>query len=166
MSNRSPQDLIQIVIVLLLMINVAMTGSLWLSREKVVEVNSPAEHVLPAFVDSAELSRLAGEIKELYNARDIDGLYDLFDDVAKIQISKEQVDEQLGSFDKVLGNIQSVAYSHFEATTYAGQPVYVLHYAMRLEGGSFPRGTLKVTVVDRDGQLRLFGFNLFGGTGP
>lgn len=166
MSERSSPDLIQIAILVLLTINLALTAALWLTRANEGIPQSPARAELPKFADAAELSRLADDIKALYNARDVEGLYELFDDLAKVQITPAQLAEQLGSFDSVIGKIDSFAYSHFETNEVNGHPVYILNYAVRLDGGHFQNGTLKVTVVDRSGNFRLFGFNLFGGTTP
>ena len=166
MAERSSGNTIQIVILVLLAMNLALTGMLWLDRSNDYTVDEQKGTNLPAFASADELSRLAGEIQELYNSRDLEGLYDLFDDVAKVQITLEQLDEQLGSFNDVLGKIDSYAFSHSQATAYEGQPVHILHYKVRLVDGSFPTGTLKITAIVRGDQFRLFGFNLFGGTGP
>ena len=159
-------DPLQIVILVLLTLNLALTGSLWLSRSNPTAVAAKPESSLPAFADSAELDRISGEIQTLYNANDIDGLYELLDDLAQAQLTKTEFQEQLGDVIDLLGNIESVAYSHFEKTKYGQNAVYILHYRVRLSGDVFDKGTLKVTTIDRGDHFKLFGFNIFGGTGP
>jgi hypothetical protein len=39
----------------------------------------------------------------------------------------------------------------------------VLHYKVRLSGGPFSTGTLKITIIDRGTSYGIAGFNLFGG---
>lgn len=112
------------------------------------------------------LGRLGSQIQVLYNEADTDGLYALLDPVAQAQLTKPEFEEQLGGISSMLGEIESVAYSHFEKTNYGQDDVYILHYVARLSNGQFDRGTLKVTAIDRGDHFRLLGFNLWGGTGP
>ena len=123
-TEKASGNNIQIVILVLLVANLVMTGLLWLDRTNVSAPVNDTRATLPSFATPAELSRLASEIQDYYNTRNITGLYNLFDDVAKVQITEAQLDEQLGSFNEVLGKIESYAYSHFDMLEYEGQPVY------------------------------------------
>ena len=96
---------------------------------------------------------------------DIDGLYGLFDELAQAQMTKDEFQEQLGDVTELLGSVDSVVYSHFEETKYAQNELYILHYRVRLSGAGFDKGTLKITAIDRGDHFKLFGFNLYGGTG-
>jgi hypothetical protein len=159
-------DPLQIVIIILLTLNLALTGALWLSRSNQPVISSEARETLPSFASREELSRMANEVTTLYNDNDLDALYGLFDPVAQAQITRSEFEQQLGNLSGVLGSVESVTYSHFEKSKYGQDDIYILHYIARLSNGQMDKGTVKLTAIDRGDHFGLLGFNLFAGTGP
>lgn len=159
-------DPLQVVILVLLTLNLALTGSLWLSKSNAPVVAAEPEVSLPTFADDEELSRIANEIRVLYNNDDIDGLYALLDPIAQAQLTKAEFEEQLGEVTSFLGAVESAVFSNFEKTEHGRDTVYVLFYLVRFSDGRFDKGSLRVTAIDRGDHFKLLGFNLFGGTGP
>ena len=159
-------DPLQIVIIVLLTLNLALTGALWLTRSNEAVISGEAKVTLPSFASSEEITRMANQIMDLYNDNDIDGLYALFDPVAQAQLTKSEFEEQFGDLSSLLGRVESVTYSHFDKTNYGRDDAYILHYIARFSSGQLDKGTLKITAIDRGDHFGIFGFNLWGGTGP
>lgn len=114
-------------------------------------------------ISRAEADKLAAEIVPLFNAGDIPTLYARFDPLAKVQFTQEKLATDMEKLGKLLGSIKECAYSHAElAGKQGGRTYYFLYYEVRLSGGTFPTGELKVTVTRTDTGISLFGFFLNG----
>jgi len=162
-SERSP--ILDYTIIGLLLLNLGITSYL------VFRPNTPATTTgsvaTKIEISEAEASSLATEATRLYNAKDSAGLYDKFDSIAKAQLTKEQLTTQLAQLYPVMGTISDAAFSDAVlAGTDGGRDYYNLNYKVRLTGGPFNSGDMKLTVTRRDGHLRLVGFFINGTTQP
>ena len=127
-------------------------------------VGSPNETTTSA-VASNEADKMAAVLVPLYNKKNTAALYDQFDSLAKIQITKEQMTAQMGKLSTLIGRIDSYAYSHTTmAGTQGGRTFYTLHYKVRLSEGQLPTGDMTLTVTRNAGGLSLFGFFINGTT--
>jgi hypothetical protein len=164
MNDRSTRWILA-VILLLVTVNLALTAALWLQRAQAPLAAAPSQptpNALPAYLDEPARSELAARFQSLLNAGDASDLYAELDELAKVQISEPEFAEQLRQL-AVIGRVESAAYSHHESGAVGSFPAYVLHYKVRLSGGPFSTGTLKITIIDRGTSYGIAGFNLFGG---
>ena len=120
---------------------------------------------LPSTLTPDELQRLASRITEAYNRNDLDALYGEFDDLAKIQISREKFREQIGSLIELVGQVESWAFAGWQRIPNQGMlPTYQLNYLVRLSGERFAGGSMAINVVDRGESVGVIGFFVNGAT--
>ncbi|MFI5335850.1 MAG: hypothetical protein ACHQ5A_03650 [Opitutales bacterium] len=118
-------------------------------------------------ITDGEANKMAGAMVPLYNERNVSALYERFDQLAKVQFTKEQLTTQMEKLGTVIGRIDGYAYSHATvAGNQGGRTYYTLHYKVSLSGGPFPTGDLTITVARNAEGLSLFGFFINGTSGP
>ena len=150
-------------LIFLVTINIGMTAYVAF-RPSVVSVPEKSGAVAESVISQASAKDFANGIVSLYNQKDGSGLYAKFDDLARVQFSKEQLAEKLLKLHSLLGNVGEVAFSHAEiAGTNDGRTYYNLLYRVTLVGGQFAHGTMKLTVSQGPSGFSLYGFFLFGG---
>lgn len=126
---------------------------------------SEASPTLPKQFTDAELSNIAHRVTEPYNRGDMDALYDAFDDLAKNQLPRSKLEEQLGQVAGLVGKVDSAAYSGFQKLpSQGGLDMYQLNYVVKLSGGRFNSGVMTVSVVDRTQTIGIVGFFINGRT--
>ena len=149
------------VIVGLLVLNLGVTSYLAFRPGSSSTTTEPAKTKVD--VSESEASRLADEVVKLYNAKDNVGLFAKFDSLAKAQITQEQLTAQLNQLYPVMGTISDAAFSDAVlAGSDGGRDYYNLNYKVRLTGGPFISGDMKLTVTRREGGLGLVGFFING----
>lgn len=138
-------------LIALVALNVCMTGYLIYARDL---ARASAIELKPSQPDVSKEAALniAKPMVDFFNQRDIDGLYQTFSELARIQVTKEKVRESVEKLYPVTGTITEYAYSHTQTSGMQdGKNFFVLFYKLRLQGGSMPVGELKIT-VSRDGE--------------
>lgn len=113
---------------------------------------------LPKDLDSkSERTELYDAVVDRYNDKDADGLYALFDDSVRVEISEESFKNTLNNIYGLTGFINSGAYSTYEGNSNpGGVNSYILYYRINTEEGT---GTLKVFVFNQgDEEYRISGF--------
>ena len=158
-----------IIIVSLLIANLSAT--IWFGVNKPVEVNRSSyqgelNSSLPSILNENVRNSLYTNIKENFNNRDYDALYDVFGAASKAQMDKGeaiQVFEKLASyFVKIIDG----AYSNSEFISQRGDTKYYkLNYAIKLsEESKFGQsGTLTVTVAIRNDGYEVYAFKINAG---
>lgn len=152
----------------LLLVNVGLTAfSIFGDGGKRIASTTHAENVgsaeMKLEVKDAHALALANGVVALYNARDNAGLYARFDPLAKAQLTQAQLDEQLSKLYPVMGSVSDVAFSNVAlAGSDGGREYYHLNYKVRLAGGPFSTGDMRLTVTPRDDELGLVGFFING----
>ena len=128
---------------------------------------SASKVVESSVISEAEAGTLAKDVIAHYNNRDSAALYQMFDPLARIQITQKQLADQTNRLQDLLGSVGEVVYSHAELVgTSDGKTYYALHYRVSMLEGPFQNGTLKLTVVQNKDNLGLFGFFLNGSGAP
>lgn len=117
-------------------------------------------------VPASEANKLAEAIIPLYNEKNISAFYDRFDQLAKVQFTKEQLTAQIEKLSAIFGRIEGCAYSHATiADAQGGRTYYTLHHIVNLSSGSFSTGNLTLTVIRNADGLGLLGFFINGTSG-
>ncbi len=157
-TERSP--MIDYAIIGLLLLNLGVTSySVFRPANTISETPSAAT----VDISEAEASGLATEVVKIYNAKDDTALFAKFDSLAKAQLTQEQLTAQMNNLYPVMGTISDTAFSSAElAGTDGGREYYNLNYKVRLAGGPFSTGDMKLTVTRREGGLGLVGFFING----
>jgi len=162
-SERS--SIVDYVIIGLLLLNLGVTSYLVFRPSQSDATTGSAETTID--VSEAEANSLAAEVTKLYNAEDNTGLFNKFDSLAKTQLTQEQLAGQLDQLYPVMGTISDAAFSSAVlAGSEDGRDYYNLNYKVRLTGGPFISGDMKLTVIRRDGGLGLVGFFINGTNQP
>lgn len=153
-----------ILIVVLLMANLGMTTFIaFRSPPSAGGASTQAETTSDVTV--SEANKMGEAMVALYNSRNIDAIFNQFDPLAQVQFSKEQLATQVEKLVSVVGRIESHAYSHATAAgSQGGRKYYVLHYKVRMSGGTLPNCTMTITVSRKPEGLSLFGFFINGTT--
>jgi len=109
-NSRNP---ILYVILVLLIANLVLTASLFVSgSDRGAEPKETAAN-LPPYASDAELSRLAEHLQFLFNARDFAALYAEFDDLAKVQFTQQDLESQLSQFSSLHSAPSEAVFSEF-----------------------------------------------------
>jgi len=149
------------VIVGLLVLNLGITSYLAIRPSSSSATTEPAKTKVD--VSESEAGRLADEVVKLYNTKDNVGLFAKFDNLAKAQMSQEQLTAQLNKLYPLIGTISDAAFSDAVlAGSNGGRDYYNLNYKVRLTGGPFNTGDMKLTVIRRESGLSLIGFFING----
>jgi hypothetical protein len=83
----------------------------------------------------------------------------------KAQLTQEQLNEQLSKFYPIVGTVSDVAFSNVVlAGSDDGRNYYHLNYKVRLSGGPFSTGDMRLTITPRNDELGLVGFFINGET--
>lgn len=148
-------------LVLLVSGNLALTAYLTLRPAAVVAAATAA--VGESVISESKANDLAKEIVALYNKNDPTGLYAKLDNLARVQISQEQLTRQIQKLHSLLGEVSNYAYTNSEiAGTSGGKTFYNLNYKVALSGGTFAHGTMKLTVVKNSDGFGLVGLFING----
>ena len=158
-SERSA--IIDSAIIGLLLLNLAVTSySVFRPTSTNTETSSSESKVN---ISDADANRLASEVVKIYNAKDNVALFAKFDSLAKAQLTQAQLTAQLDQLYPVMGTISDAAISNAVlAGNDGGRDYYSLNYKVRLSGGPFSTGDMKLTVTRRDKGLGLVGFFING----
>lgn len=160
-SDRSP--LVDYAIIGLLALNLAVAAYGAFRPQAVATGNeAPAPTQAPDIAE-ARADHLASEVIERFNARDNAGMYSLFDDLARTQLTREQVDGQMEKLYQVIGHVEDSAYSSAVlAGNDNGRDYYHLNYKVRLSEGPFTTGDMRLTVIRHGDELGLVGVFING----
>ena len=150
-----------VIIIFLLVCNLGATGYLvyqfqQTSSGEIASANEP----LPKELSSEQVRMALFEnFRVLFNDRDNDNLYALFDPLAREEFTREQLDQQLPILYQIAGKINSGTYSYYEYSGISeGRKWFVLYYRIQTDNGI---GTLKFTVAQRDQEpYKIWGFNI------
>lgn len=148
-------------IIFLLALNLGATsyGTFWKSDSS-IDAQAKAK---TSDISERKALELANEVLALYTAKDTAALYAKFDGVAKAQLTQEQLATQLENLYPVLGIPGSPAYvGSVLAGSDGGRDYFNLNYKIKLTGGPFSSGDMKLTVTERDSGLSLVGFFING----
>lgn len=162
-NQRSP--IIDVAIIGLLLLNFGATSYIALRPTEREAATATALAAKPADVTEAEALELAEVAVRLYNGKDSAAFYEAFDGIAKAQLTQEQLAAQMEQLYPIMGSVSDAAFSSaVSAGSDGGREYYQLNYKVRLTGGLFTSGDMKLTVIRRDGQLGLVGFFINGTT--
>ena len=122
---------------------------------------SETQSSLPAGLNSdQERIDLFEKFKELYNNKNYEQLFLMFDKAVQIQLGKVTFSEQLEGLHEFFGEIESGAYSHYAVDVSSGVKEFVLFYILKVTKGS-KKATLTFNIVQQnDEPYRIYGFNL------
>lgn len=162
-SSRGILIAILIICVANLIVSTLQVGLLF--RQSSGTVAAQAVDSLPTKFTDAELTRIAYQVTDPYNRHDMDALYEVFDDIFKMQLSKEKLEEQLGSTMELVGKVDSATYSGFKKLSgQDGIELYELNYVVKLSGGHFSIGTMTINIINRPQKVGIVGFFINGRT--
>jgi len=164
-SERSP--LIDYAIIGLLLVNVGFTAYATFRPTATNNAEPSASAKSKLDISDSQASALAAGVVKLYNAKDNFGLYQSFDSLAKAQLTQEQLTGQLNQLYPIMGTISDAAFSNAVlAGNDAGRDYFHLNYKVRLTGGPFTAGDMRLTVTPRDDGFGLVGFYINGTSQP
>ena len=127
--------------------------------------NSP-KRVSTSEITKAQAEKLADTVIPVYNRKDTNALFALFDPLAQVQFTKEDLTTQIQKLVVLMGQVESSAYSHATvAGNDDGRTYYTLNYKVKLSGGQIPTGEMTITAAKSGTGLSLFGFFIKGNTG-
>jgi hypothetical protein len=150
-------------LIFLVTVNIGITSYVAF-RPSVASAPAKSGAVGESVISQASAKDYANAIVSLYNQKDVTGLYAKFDDLARVQFSKEVLAEKVLKLHSLLGNVGEVAFSNAEiAGINDGRTYYNLIYRVTLVGGQFPHGKMKLLVLQGPSGFSLYGFFLYGG---
>ena len=110
-------------------------------------------------ISSEKASAVAKPVVEAFNNKDIDALYMQFSELARLQVTKQKVQESVEGLYPITGKIKKYVFSYAQNIgEQEGKKFVTLFYKLQLEGGKMPAGELKVTVAVDGENLSLYGF--------
>jgi hypothetical protein len=149
---------IVIFVLVLTISNLGATIYFGISRSAQGGVSNPGTDA-SAEVSEKDAAGLVREIVDLYNENKIHELYLRFDELARVQFTEKKLTDDLFKLNKMTGKVDEFAYVNSEyAGREAGRSYIALNYKARLTGGPFTAGSIRVTVMKKDGRVVLLGF--------
>ena len=114
-------------------------------------------------ISESKANELAKGVVALYNKNDPVELYAKLDNIARVQISQEQLTQQIQKLHSLLGEVSNYAYTDSELGGMSeGRTFYIVNYQVALSGGAFAHGTLKLTFVKNADGFGLVGIFING----
>src|SRR5882672_639487 len=107
-SSRGMLIAILVVSIANLLVGALQTGLMLKQSTSIARTESRG--ALPAKFDETALAKIAGRVTEPYNRGDLEALYNVLDDVAKLQVTCAAFDVQVKSMVDVIGKVESTAY--------------------------------------------------------
>jgi hypothetical protein len=145
-----------------LLVGVLQTGLL-LRQPATVAASPAAGDPFAGRFDSAAMATIARRVVEPYNRDDSDAIYQAFDDIAKVNLTRDEFEKQLKPMYELIGKIDTVAYESARKTQdQGGLNTYEVKYAVKLSGGRFKAGEMILHVFDRGSDLGIYGFFVTG----
>lgn len=153
----------KIVWLLLLLVSANLVLTAYVALRPTTVATAASAAVGTSVISEANANDLAKDIVAIYNKNDPGALYAKLDNLARVQISQEQLTQQVQKLHALLGDVTNYAYTHAElAGTHEGKSFYNLKYHVALSGGSFAHGTMKLTFVKNSGGFGLVGIYING----
>jgi hypothetical protein len=146
------------VLTVLVMVNLVITA--WLAMRPSGRTVGGTKS-LPSSLTKTERTRLFESFQSAYNAEDYNALYQIFDSVAQVQISRPVFDQQVGHLRNLFGRVENGVYSHHEYTgNEQGREWFLLHYVVKFEKASERKGYLIITIASAGREFGIFKFDL------
>ena len=140
------------VILVVVVINLGMT-SILLNQQA-------ADRGVGDRLDPAVARNWGERVVELYNRRDHEGLYALFNPQARVEISQQQLAGQLQKLHQLFGNIDDHAYANaVKLGEKGGASYYQLFFNARV-GSKDGKATVKLSLVVENDAISLYGFSI------
>ena len=145
-------NVLLVMILVLLVLNLAMTTIL---VSKLPTGNETSDRLDP------EIARDWGnKVVELYNRRDHDALYQLFNRQAQVKISEQQLADQLEKLYQLFGEIEDHLYVNaVKLGEKGGERYYQLFFNARVSGKN-RSATLKLSLILANDQVSLYGLSV------
>ena len=152
------------VLIVISAINLLLTTWLVFQPHSQPGSNNEMNHArsLPAELSAQKRQALFEQVKKLYNAEDIDGLYLLFSPDVRVQLSKAEFDSTIRKLKATFNNIEDGAYSNYEFVgRQGGKAYYSLNYVVRFPKSSISeKGSLKIGLTVAEGNVGIYGIYL------
>jgi hypothetical protein len=162
MTDRRVLNMLYVLLVLVV-INLGATFYFQLTKAQTSAGTSHNESAESTLISDKEATDFARSAIDLYNAKDMHGLYLKFDELARLKFTEQEFSDKLSKLQGMMGQVQDFAYSNAAIAGKEGDRTYlVLNYRARLAGGTFNSGALKLTIAMKDGHPSLFGFYITG----
>ncbi len=115
-------------------------------------------------VDQGEVKHITDMLVEKYNEGDGLAIYNMFDDKVKVKMDTPQLFSVLNKLKATIGTISLYSFSHSQKVGEDPEgDIYNIFYDFKSEGAIYTKGTIKVTVIDKDNEnYRLYGFFMNG----
>jgi len=136
-------EIIVFVILTLVVVNfiTSIVGNVKTTEDEIAEIEETKE--LPSEITREFLDKIVYNVKTEYNRSNWDGVYDIFGDYSKAQLSVKDVSQGFNKLKTAIGKINTYAYSHY---IYEGDgnnaEWFEIHYKCRFDNG---KGTIKIS---------------------
>jgi hypothetical protein len=149
--NKTTNILLGVILVLL-MLNLAMTSVL-LNRQTDGQGASDQ-------LDRDIATSWGDKVVQLYNRRNHEALYALFNPQAQVKISQQQLAQQLQKLHQLFGDIDDHAYvNSIKLGEKGGEGYYQLFFNARVSG-KYSKATLKLSLIEGNDVISLYGLSI------
>lgn len=132
-------------------------GSLRANSEVIKATSSPQ---LPSNLSPAVADEMISKIKDYYNSKDNEKLYNQFGDLFKTKISSSDFEKQVDNIRNLVGSLNKATYSNYVFTEEDNvSKWFKLQYVAQYEKGT-GNATVTIRVVDQSWQITGFNFQL------
>lgn len=114
-----------------------------------------------AVVSALYAKQLGKDVVELYNKKDFEGLYDRFDDQAKVKLDKEEFKIQFLNLYKLFGEVSDYAYMNkMKIGEKQHEQYYQLFFSARVSNKNVGKAKLILSVIVSGDDVNLYGVRL------
>src|SRR5215469_12914129 len=151
------------VLVALVVVNLGATFYFQLSKPRATNEAPDMAAAAPAPESDQSGDALAKTVVDLYNANDTHDLYMTFDAPARAQFTEQSLVDKLSNIHQTTGSVTDYSYANTETAGKDASGTYLyLNYNVHLSGASLSQGMMRLTVMMKNGEPKLYGFFITG----
>lgn len=146
---------------------ISLLGTLWLVKQVVYQPTKLAskptdQESLPGYITKDVIIEIYKKFESAFNSQDHDIFWNLFSDLARTQMNKNQTNMAYDGMIDRFGKVKNGTFSHYEFLVRKGNmKTFLLHYLIALEESKYGnKGTLDITITDNGKVYGILGINL------
>ena len=155
MENTKQKMLLYLIVILLI---VNLLGTLWLVKQvafqpKKLTSKIEDQEALPDYMTNEVKKEIYKKVEEAYNSEDYEHFWNLFSDLARVQMSKDNIKEVYFKLRSMFGDVRNGVFNYYEFAGKRGNlKHFIFYYKVQYEQKDFGgKGNTIITITD-DGQ--------------
>ena len=163
MENTKQKNILYL-IAMLLVIN--LLGTLWLVKQVAIQPTKLAskstdQESLPDYLTKETRKEIYMKFEEAYNSQDSDSFWNLFSNLAKAQMNKNDLKIGYERLLDIFGRLSNGIFAYYDFIGSQGNlRTFDLHYGIEITGSKGKKGEVKITITDDGKEYGIVGVHI------